>query len=178
MLILYFGTGINKFLLYSFSKFHVVPLHTLLMAIVAVVITKIHNVTRWCTLFNCLSGKQASQNVHCWDQNVWVSKCLCRCCLCVSKCLFKMKSNKRGKAAISRATLSAERTQHAIGKNYAIKATHKLTESKRYLVTSWGDSEIPKGHLSLLPPHQVKVKNAALRFSQSATSMIKNFMQN
>ena len=68
------------------------------MAIVAVVITKIHNVTHWCTLFNCLSRKQASQNVHCWDQNVWVSKCLCLCYLCVSKCLFKMKSNKRGKA--------------------------------------------------------------------------------
>ena len=53
---------------------------------------------------------------------------------------------------------------------YAIplKPTHKLPESKRYLVTWWGDSEGPKGHLSLLPPHQVKVKKAASRFSQSA----------
>ena len=32
-----------------------------------------------------------------------------------------MKSNKRGKAAILTTTLSAERTLHAIGKNYAIK---------------------------------------------------------
>ena len=31
------------------------------MATVAVVITKIHNVTHWCTLFNCLSRKQASK---------------------------------------------------------------------------------------------------------------------
>ena len=30
-------------------------------------------------LFNSLSRKQAPQNVHRWDQNVWVSKCLCRC---------------------------------------------------------------------------------------------------
>ena len=54
---------------------------------------------------------------------------------------------------------------------YAIplKPTHKLAESKRYLVTWWGDSEGPKAHLSLLPPHQVKVKKTAFRFSQSAT---------
>ena len=40
----------------------------------------------------------------------------------------------------------------------------------RYLVTWWGDSEGPKGHLSLLPSHQVKVKKkAASRFSQSVT---------
>ena len=32
-----------------------------------------------------------------------------------------MKSNKRGKAAILTTMLSAERTLHAIGKNYAIK---------------------------------------------------------
>ena len=32
-----------------------------------------------------------------------------------------MKSIKRGKAAILTTTLSAERTLHAIGKNYAIK---------------------------------------------------------
>ena len=51
---------------------------------------------------------------------------------------------------------------------YAIplKPIHKLAESKRYLVTWRGDSEGPKGHLSLLPPHQVKVKKAASRFSQ------------
>ena len=34
---------------------------------------------------------------------------------------FKMKSNKMGKAATSATTLSAERTLHDIGKNYAIK---------------------------------------------------------
>ena len=40
----------------------------------------------------------------------------------VSNCHFKTKSNKRGKAAIVlTTTLSAERTLHAIGKNYAIK---------------------------------------------------------
>ena len=32
-----------------------------------------------------------------------------------------MKSNKRGKAAILTTTLSAERTLHAIGKNYTIR---------------------------------------------------------
>ena len=112
---------LTDFFLYSFSNFHVVPLHTLLVAMVAVVITKIHNVTHWCTLFNCLSRKQVSQNVHRWDQNVWVSKCLYPCCLWVLKCLFKTKSNKRGKAAILTTTWSAERTLHAIGKNYAIK---------------------------------------------------------
>ena len=32
-----------------------------------------------------------------------------------------MKSNKRGKAAILTTTLSAKRTLHAIGKNYAVK---------------------------------------------------------
>ena len=60
---------------------------------------------------------------------------------------------------------------------YAIplKPTHKLANSKRYLVTWWGDSEGPKGHLSLLPPHQVKVKKAASRFSQSATFYDKKF---
>ena len=42
------------------------------------------------------------------------------------------------------------------------KPTHKLAESKRYLVTWWGDSEGPKGHLSLQPPHQVKVKKAKI----------------
>ena len=34
---------------------------------------------------------------------------------------LKTKSNKRGKAAVLTTTLSAERTLHAIGKNYAIK---------------------------------------------------------
>ena len=60
---------------------------------------------------------------------------------------------------------------------YAIplKPTHKLAESKRYLVTWWGDSEGPKGHLSLLPPHQVKVKKTASRFSQSAPFYDKKF---
>ena len=60
---------------------------------------------------------------------------------------------------------------------YAIplKPTHKLAESKRYLVTWQGDSEGPKGHLNLLPPHQVKVKKAAFRFSQSATFYDKKF---
>ena len=33
----------------------------------------------------------------------------------------KTKSNKRGKAAMLTTTLSAERTLHASGKNYAIK---------------------------------------------------------
>ena len=63
---------------------------------------------------------------------------------------------------------------------YAIplKPIHKLAESKRYLVTWWGDSEGPKGHLSLLPPHQVKVKKAASRFSQSDTFYDKKFTQN
>ena len=37
---------LTDFFLYSFSNFHAVPLHTLLMAIVAVVITKIHNQVR------------------------------------------------------------------------------------------------------------------------------------
>ena len=32
-----------------------------------------------------------------------------------------------------------------------------------------------EGHLSLLPPHQVKVKKAAFRFSQSATFYDKKF---
>ena len=32
-----------------------------------------------------------------------------------------MKSNKRGKAALLTTMLSAKRTLHAIGKNYAIK---------------------------------------------------------
>ena len=49
------------------------------MVTVAVAVTKIHNVTHWCTLFNSFSRKHASQNVHRWDQNVWVSKCLCPC---------------------------------------------------------------------------------------------------
>ena len=54
--------------------------------------------------------------------------------------------------------------------------THKLAELKWYLVTWWGDSEGPKGHLSLLPPHQVKVKKKeASRFSQSATFYDKKF---
>ena len=35
-----------------------------------------------------------------------------------------MKSKKRGKAAILTTTLSAERTLHAIGENYAIKTIH------------------------------------------------------
>ena len=34
---------------------------------------------------------------------------------------------------------------------------------------------MPKGNLSLLPPHQVKVKKAASRFSQSATFYDKKF---
>ena len=41
--------------------------------------------------------------------------------LSFSKYLFKTKTNKRGKAALLTTTLSAERTLHAIGKNYAIK---------------------------------------------------------
>ena len=44
--------ALTDLFLYSFSNFHVVLLQTLLMAIVAVIITKIHNVTHW---FNCLS---------------------------------------------------------------------------------------------------------------------------
>ena len=56
------------------------------------------------------------QNVFCFQN---VSKC--PCCLCVSKCLFKTKSSKRGKAAILTTTLSAERTLHVVGTNYAIK---------------------------------------------------------
>ena len=36
-------------------------------------------------------------------------------------------------------------------------------------------SEGPKGHLSVLPPHQVKVKKPAFRFSQSATFYDKKF---
>ena len=36
------------------------------------------------------------------------------------KMSFQNKSNKRGKAAILTSTLSAERTLHATGKNYAI----------------------------------------------------------
>ena len=79
MLILYFGTGITWFLSLFIFNFCVVPLHKLPMATVAVVVTKIHNVTQWCSLFNCLSRKQASQNVHRWNQKVWVSKCLCQC---------------------------------------------------------------------------------------------------
>ena len=43
------------------------------------------------------------------------------CCLGILNFLFKTKSNKRGKASILTTTLSAERTLHAIGKNYAIK---------------------------------------------------------
>ena len=91
------------------------------MGIVAVVVTKIHYGNALMHFISLLSRKQASQNVHRGDQNVWVSKCVCPCCLCVSKCLFKTKSNKRGKAAILTTTFSAERTLHAIGKNYAIK---------------------------------------------------------
>ena len=125
---------LTDFFLYSFSTFYVVPLHTLLLAIVAVVITKIHYVTHWCTLFNCLSRKQASQNVCRWDQNVWVSKCLCPCGLCVSKCLFKTKSYKRSKTAILTTTLSAERTLHASGKNYAIKTILAKKISERNLL--------------------------------------------
>ena len=54
------------------------------------------------------------------------------------------------------------------------KPTKKLAESKRYfLVTLWGDSEIPKGHLSLLPPYQVKIKKAVLFFLGLLLSMIK-----
>ena len=68
MLILYCtGTSapvLTDFFLCSFSNFHVVPLHKLIIATVAVVMTKIRNVTHRCTLFNCLSRKQASQNVH------------------------------------------------------------------------------------------------------------------
>ena len=37
------------------------------------------------------------------------------------------------------------------------------------------DSEGPKAHLSLQPPHQVKVEKAAFRFSQSATFYDKKF---
>ena len=36
----------------------------------------------------------------------------------------------------------------------------------------------PKGHPSLLPPHQVKVKKAASRFSQSVTFYDKKFHAN
>ena len=51
---------------------------------------------------------------------------------------------------------------------YAIplKPTHKLAESKRYLVTWWGDSEGPKGHLSLLPPHKKCVDSVFPKVSQ------------
>ena len=45
MLTLCFAPVLTDFFPYSFSVFHVVPVHKLLMAIVAVVITKIHNVT-------------------------------------------------------------------------------------------------------------------------------------
>ena len=67
--------------------------------------------------------------------------------------------------------LSPKASKYAI----PLKPTHKLAESKQYSVTWWGDSEGPKGHLSLLPPHQVKVKKAASRFSQSATFYDKKF---
>ena len=62
-------------------------------------------------------------------------------------------------------------SKHAI----PLKPTHKLAKSKRYLVTWFGDSDGPNGHLSLLLPHPVKVKNAAFRFSQSATFYDKKF---
>ena len=58
---------------------------------------------------------------------------------------------------------------------YAIplKATHKLAELKRYLITWWGDSEGPKGHRSLLPPHQIKIKKQFLDFLSLLLTMIK-----
>ena len=59
---------------------------------------------------------------------------------------------KKKTATFSRSITKA--SKYAI----SLKPTHKLAESKRYLVTWRGDSEGPKGHLSLLPPHQVKVK--------------------
>ena len=72
-------------------------------------------------------------------------------------------------ATSSRSTTKA--SKYAI----PVKPTHKLAESERYLVTWRGGSEGPKGHLSLLPPHQVKVKKAASSFSQSATFYDKKF---
>ena len=45
MLILYFAPVLTDFFLYSFSNFYVVPLHKLLIAIAAVVITKINSET-------------------------------------------------------------------------------------------------------------------------------------
>ena len=137
-MILYFGTGVNRFFLYSIHfLIFMWCLCTRCLWLLLLLLRKILNVTHWCTLFNCLSRKQASQNVHGWDQNVWVSKCVCPCCVCVSKCLFKTKSNKRGKAFILTTTLSVVRTLHAIGKNYAIKIipTRKILErnlSDRY----------------------------------------------
>ena len=55
------------------------------------------------------------------------------------KCLFKTKSNKRRKAAILTTTLSAERTLHAIGKNYAIKTIPAGKILERNLLNRWNE---------------------------------------
>ena len=47
---------LTDFFLCSFSNFHTVPLHKLLMAIVAIVVTKIHNVTPVADLENFGGG--------------------------------------------------------------------------------------------------------------------------
>ena len=84
--------------------------------------------------------------------------------------IYQVTLRHKKKSATSSRFIS-KASKHAIPS----KPTHKLAESKRYLVTWRGDSEGPKGHLSLLSPHQVKVKKAAFRFSQSATFYDKKF---
>ena len=84
--------------------------------------------------------------------------------------IYQVTSYHKKKTATSSRSIT-KASKYAI----PLKPTHKLAESKQYLVTWWGDSEGPKGHLSLLPPHQVKVKKAASRFSQSATFYDKKF---
>ena len=84
--------------------------------------------------------------------------------------IYQVTSYHKKKTATSSRSIT-KASKYAI----PLKPTHKLAESKQYLVTWRGDSEEPKGHLSLLPPHQVKVKKAASRFSQSATFYDKKF---
>ena len=85
-----------------------------------------------------------------------ISQALCKCFTIPYLFIYQVTSYHKKQQTSSRSISKA--LKHAIPS----KPTHKLAESKRYLVPRWGDSEGPKGHLSLQPPHQLKVKKAKI----------------